>query len=180
MIITLTDVKAQLEIDPAETKYDSLLTDLIEDMVIEAEAYLGVRINPVSAEEVTLDGGLRLLYLPHMNIGNVTVWEDGEELDADEFTVYGERGYLKKEEGESFLGGNAMVRVRYDGGYTGPSLPKDLKRALIRQVSYAFRRRKDIGLESQTFPDGSINKMNIGEWLPDTQEVLDRFRRYYL
>ncbi|MCJ7747933.1 MAG: hypothetical protein MUP27_09320 [Desulfobacterales bacterium] len=64
--------------------------------------------------------------------------------------------------------------------YIAGTLSKDLKRALIKQITYAFRRRKDLGLMSVTYPDGSINKMSVDEWLPDVEKVLDRYRRISL
>lgn len=60
------------------------------------------------------------------------------------------------------------------------TLPKDLKRALIKQITYTFRRRKDLGLMSVTSPDGTINKMSVDEWLPDVETILDRYRRFSL
>lgn len=60
------------------------------------------------------------------------------------------------------------------------TLPKDLKRALIKQITYAFRRRKDLGLMSVTSPDGTISKMSVDEWLPDVEKVLNKYKRYSL
>ena len=48
--------------------------------------------------------------------------------------------------------------------------------AVRTQVAYDFQRRKDIGLESISFPDGSIQKVNSGEFLPSVKAVLDRYR----
>jgi hypothetical protein len=59
-------------------------------------------------------------------------------------------------------------------GYNPP--PDDLEMAARTQAAYDFRRRKDIGLESVSFPDGSIQKVNSGEFLPSVKAVLDRYR----
>ena len=64
--------------------------------------------------------------------------------------------------------------------YVTTTLPKDLKRALIKQITYAFRRRKDLGLMSVTSPDGTISKMSVDEWLSDVEKVLGKFKRYSL
>ena len=48
-------------------------------------------------------------------------------------------------------------------GYNPP--PDDLEMAVRTQVAYDFRRRQDIGLESVSFPDGSIQKVNSGEFV---------------
>jgi len=65
--------------------------------------------------------------------------------------------------------------------YVITALPEDLKRALIKQITYAFRRRKDLGLMSVTSPDGIISKMSVDEWLPDVKKVLEnKYKRYSL
>lgn len=52
-----------------------------------------------------------------------------------------------------------------------------IERKLCIQIAYEFRRRHDAGLSSVTYPDGSVNKYDIGEWLPDVKKVLFRYRR---
>lgn len=54
------------------------------------------------------------------------------------------------------------------------NMPVALERPLLKQMSYIWRRRKDPGLSSQAYPDGSVTKWEIDEWLPDTKKILDR------
>jgi len=56
----------------------------------------------------------------------------------------------------------------------------NLERSLCKQITYEFRRRKDLGLASHGYPNGSIDKMEIDEWLPDVKKALDRKCRYAL
>jgi hypothetical protein len=84
--------------------------------------------------------------------------------------------------------GPQALKVAYTGGYHQPvgegeqppegytPVPDDLEMAVRSQVAYDFRRRRDIGLESVSFPDGSIQKMSSGEFLSSVKQVLDRYR----
>ncbi len=185
-VITLANVKTQL--DKSDTEHDTFLTDLIDDVISEAESDIGAKLEAVTAEVVYLNGGKRTLYLPHLNISNVSVWQDSDRewadedlLDSDYYSVYVERGKIQRNTSTAiFTKGNKVVKVQYDGGYSSSTLPKDLKRALIKQIAFSFRRRKDLGLQSVSYPDGSINRFATGEWLPEVEKVLERYRRMAL
>lgn len=53
-----------------------------------------------------------------------------------------------------------------------------LERVTCQQITYEWRRRKDPGLTSVQLQDGSINKFELTEWLPEVKAVLDRYRSY--
>lgn len=56
-------------------------------------------------------------------------------------------------------------------------VPKSINDAIAKQVAYEFRRRKDTGLSSVSFPDGSVNKFDTGEWIKGVEQTLNGARR---
>jgi len=75
------------------------------------------------------------------------------------------------------------IKVEYEGGFDtidGESqdfpVPADLKLAFIRQIQYDVKRRKDAGISTVTFKDGSIYKQPLVELLPQVAATLDYYR----
>jgi len=59
-------------------------------------------------------------------------------------------------------------------------IPEGIIHRLLKQVAYEYRRRKDSGLSSVVYPDGSVSKFSIDEWLPDVKDALNRHKVYTL
>ena len=59
-------------------------------------------------------------------------------------------------------------------------IPAAVNDAVAKQVTYEYRRRKDLGLQSTSFPDGSINKYDQGDWLKGVEQTLQRYKRYVI
>jgi hypothetical protein len=191
-LTTLTKVKTLLEL--TETDWDGLINELIGAVSERCASYCNRDFENKSRVEYH-DGGGRYLYLMGLPVvGSITSiygsdtweWASGDLINADDYFLhasgmvgyrYGAWPYGPKALKVTYTGGyNAF----YEGegsppeGYNPP--PDDLEMAARTQVAYDFNRRKDIGLESVSFPDGSIQKVNSGEFLPSVKAVLDRYR----
>jgi hypothetical protein len=190
----LTDAKTLIgpPVD-ASGNYDGLLEDIIAGILAEADDFMGVAYQKVEDQEDWFDGGERVLYLSHVNVSTPVVEVDEVILTSDEFTLYPEAGRIRyggsgltgfatASEGQDgrFSSGLRNVKVTYDGGYAEADYPKSLRRKLLKQVSYEFRRRNDPGLSAVSYPDGSVQKFTITEWLPDVEAELLRRRRIFL
>lgn len=60
------------------------------------------------------------------------------------------------------------------------TLPTVLTFYLMKQINYEYRRKADPGLSSTSFPDGSVSKKEVDEWLPAVKKALDRQIRFYV
>lgn len=76
--------------------------------------------------------------------------------------------------------GRAVEYINDDDITAQATLPAELLRPLAKQVSYEFRRKKDPGLQSTSFPDGSVNKFSDDEWLPDVLGAIKRHTYFSL
>jgi hypothetical protein len=140
------------------------------------------------------DGGGQYLFLKGLPVSEIDSiygsdtweWEEGNLIPLDYYQLL-PAGMVAYRYGPWPYGPKAL-KVIYTGGYNSPPaegeeepegytpIPADLEMAVRSQVAYDFKRRKDIGLESISFPDGSIQKVNSGEFLLSVKSVLDRYR----
>jgi hypothetical protein len=190
----LADAKTLLGGDVATgTTHDTLLSDIIEGILAEADEYMEAGYRKAAGAIAYFDGGKGTIYLPHVNVTVSSIEVDGSAIAATEYTVYPESGRVRyggsglsgfvfatEASGGRFPSGMRSVKVTYDGGYEEDDYPASLRRKLLKQVSYEFRRRNDPGLSAVSFPNGSVQKYAINEWLPDVEAELKRRRRIFL
>lgn len=164
------------------TAHDALLGIYIASVLDSADDFMHVAYQQVAAATKYYDGGEKTIYLPHVNVSNVSVYENGSLLVADEdYFLYPERGKIQASDARKhFRAGQRNIRVVYSGGYGEDSIPSELRVKLLKQITYEFRRRNDPGLISVTSPDGTVQKFDVGEWLKDVEEFLKRKRRIIL
>jgi hypothetical protein len=178
-LTTLPQVKALLEL--VETDWDGLLEELIAAVSGRAGTYCNREFEQKERVEYH-DGGGRYLYLKGLPVVEITSihasdtweWDEGSLVPADHYQLLN-AGMVAYRFGTWPYGPQAL-KVVYSGGYAEDVIPADLEMAVRTQAAYDFKRRKDIGLESVSFPDGSIQKVSSGEFLSMVKQVLDRYR----
>jgi len=180
-LTTLSQVKALLELAAEETQWDDLLDALIGAVSVRAAAYCNRDFEQKERTEYHSGGGqyLYLKGLPVVSISSIYgsdgwAWDEGTLIPADHYQVF-DSGMVAYRFG-NWPYGEKGLKVVYIGGYASDDIPADLEMAVRTQVAYEFRRRKDLGLQSVSFPDGSIQKVESGEFLKAVQQVLDHYR----
>lgn len=176
----LSDTKTLLEI--TDTSFDTVLNDIIAAILARADECMDIRYSPITNYTQYWDGDVYTVYMDYANVSDCLFYEDDTLLTEgreDDYILYAERGVIKAA-GEAFAPGQKILRAEYSGGYAEDNLPTGFRRAMIKQASFEFRRRKDPGLQSITYPDGSINKYTIDEWLKDVKSELQRCSRIFI
>ena len=195
---TLNAVKSFLESDVEtwEAAWDNIISGLISGVSAQIQAYCNREFERV--ERISYhDGGGRYLYLTETPVQEVAEilyaydweWAAATEYGTADYALVNAQAGMVGFKGGAWPEGAKVYRVTYTGGYDLASnygqsgvtnytaIPADLEKAARLQVVYEFRRRKDLGLQSISFPDGSINTQESGEFLKQVKATLDRYRR---
>lgn len=184
-LTTVTKVKTLLK-NPDPT-LDGLIADAIKAFSQAAAEYCLRDFDNARTDEY-FDGGGSVLFLtrkPVTRIVGIWVDDDWEWLDkhlipAKDYRLINEKNGMVQYKSGFWTSGyqKGTIKVSYEGGYT--EVPYDLEMAIRTQVVYKIRRREDIGLSAIAFPDGSVQKRNIDEFLPEVKNVLDRYTPTYV
>ena len=165
----------------------AIIEMLIESVGRKFNAYCDRALITATYNNEAYDGnGKEHMWLRNYPVtGNITVIEDDTTLtegqDKD-YICYNNEGKLTRLSGVWYMGPKEIL-VTYTAGYnaTGNSitLPHDIRYAALQQIAYEFGRyqRKDLGLDSITYPDGSITRTQTG-LLKEVKEILDSHKRW--
>jgi hypothetical protein len=195
-LTTLASVKALLQGDtPLGPETDDLLSWLITAVSKRAEALCNREFEKKERVEFH-DGGGRYVYLRALPVAEIVAikcsdtwdWPATSPLNVISY-AFDEATGMVLYRGGDWPYGEGAVRVTYTGGFDplpaeGTELPEsyvpipeDLQQAICTQVAYEYRRRNDPGLQAVAFPDGSVQKMDVGEFLASVKNTLLRYRR---
>jgi hypothetical protein len=167
----------------------AILDQLIDGISRQFNSYTDRTLAVATYTNECYDGnGREVMYLHNYPLtGNLAVVEDDIALTAgneNDYVSYNNEGKLVRVN-KTWYEGYKMIQVTYTAGYTCLSgnitLPADLRLAALKQIAYDFSRytRKDLGVDSVTYPDGSISRTQSG-LLDEVKQVLDQYRRITL
>jgi hypothetical protein len=195
-LTTLEKVKALLQGDtPLGPEADDLLGWLITAVSRRADAFCNREFEKKERVEFH-DGGGRYIYLRALPVAEIASikcsdtwdWAATSPLSVISYAFDAATGMVLYRGGD-WPYGEGAIRVTYTGGFdplpdegTEPPagylpVPEDLQQAVCTQVAYEYRRRNDPGLQVVAFPDGSIQKLDVGEFLSAVKNTLLRYRR---
>lgn len=156
-IVTVEEVKKQLNIPESDTSQDAELGDFIASITDVIEDVVG----PVVPREVTEDhdGGAEVVILRRPPVLSITaVTEDGTEVLASGYTASLEAGVLYRTAG-TWAGGRRLVSVTYQAG-RNPT-PASIKQAAKELVAVNFRGQ--LGGNQSVFDGGAPQPAPAGE-----------------
>lgn len=180
---SLTDLKIFLE--KTDVDHDTLLGMILDSISSSFEGYTGRNFEKLARTEYFDTGGkiFSVNAIPvDTAIATVMIIDGITQTVDDDYFVWSNKGIFELTT-DSIKVDPMNVSIAYTGGYawtvgTGRiNVPNDLMFACLTQSAYIFRTRKNIGLNSVTLPDGSINTNNQNEFLPQVLSVLDRYKK---
>lgn len=178
LLTSLTDVKLFLE--KTDINQDDLLNLVILNVSARIERYLNRLFEKVERTQY-FDAGRKYYSLPAYPIDltaalTVTNSDVAQVVNSD-YYVWDDVGAIEFYSEPSYSTPK-QIKVIWTGGYaTYDLLPQELQFATILQSAFVFRRRKDIGLNSVTMPDGSISVNSPTNLLPEVKQILNSLRR---
>jgi len=189
-LVTLAQLKAYLGPEFTGTTWDAALEGIINSVSVMFDGYVKRTLAKTTYTNLYLDGnGQETLWLPNWPIVSITsIYEDDTLLvEGEDYDYYPDSGELIRLDGVWFKG-KKTVLITYAAGYivqggtagTGETaLPKDIVHACFMQSAREWKKTQGSawGVNSQSFPDGSITRFE-GGLLKEVKEILDHYTRY--
>ena len=183
-LISLDNLKAFIE--KTDNQHDAILTLIVEQVSQRLETALNRKLSKAARTE-KFNGGRQRYYVSAYPIDlaqPLTVSVEGTTKTKDvDYWVEEESGLIEFWL-ETVYSKPMGVSVVYTGGYAVDgttsvvAVPDDLKRACYMQCAFDFKRRKDLGLNSVTMPDGSVSVESPAELLPEVKAIIKSQRKF--
>ncbi len=198
MLVQLSTVKARLEIAPADTTKDDLLTRAIEAVGAKFDRECNrtlARTVDATQEFPATDSEVIARYYPVESVAKFELkttelegWveQTGVDYVIRHACVISLSEWLSVVPGESFMGWG-LARVTYTGGYVLPgatpgagqtALPSDLESAAVEQVAVWYQQRDKLGLFRHWPSSGTYLVLSQLPLLPQVSAMLRPHRRW--
>jgi uncharacterized phiE125 gp8 family phage protein len=174
--VTLAEMRAFLNIsENQDTGQDRVIENLLDDLTVAIEDYLGVAIiNKAYTDYYDGDGSSELLVkrYPIVTVTSLTV--DSTAIASTSYYLYAEQGRIVAD-GFGFTGDWRNVVLVYTAGWGAAraNVPRAIKVALKLWVSVVFK--KHVAIINQRFAEGAVVNFT-SEDMPD--EVIRKLAPY--
>ena len=174
--VTLAEMRSFLNIsESADTGQDSIIENLLDDLTVAIEDYLGVAIiNKAYTEYYDGDGSSTLLVkrYPIVTVTSLTV--DTTVESSDDYYLYSEAGDIIAD-GFGFTADHRNITLVYMAGWGAAraNVPRPIKLALKLWVSQVYK--KHVAIINQRFAEGATVNFT-SEDMPD--EVAKKLTPY--
>jgi hypothetical protein len=187
-LTTLAEVKEYLRTagTPIGTDFDTL----IEDTIIPSVSQMIEKFCSRSFGEGVFieyhDGGGNFVFVKNPPIVSISSIYQDEDWEWDDSHLITSNLYQNFTNSIGYKSGKwpyavRSIKLTYTGGYVytvsagHTVLPNDVKYAATMQSAYSFKRRKDVGLQTVSFPDGNIQKFDSGPLLAEVKGYLSPY-----
>jgi len=189
-VITYDDVKVELDMDEAETKWDTLLTNLCSAIQSIFDLKTGRTIEETAhTEYYSADMYTSEIYLKNFPVKSGASfslyddpdWQYGSDtlISASDYKVSLTDGIIYYI--SHFFRGKMNIKVIYTAGYTATTLPDAHKQIFVRQCSHWFKDAKngEWHIDSMSIPQGGniMRKRLDGNLLPEFENLVMIERR---
>jgi len=170
-LVTFKSLKALLGLEEGSISSYPALSVIKDSVEATIEAYLGIAFGEDEREETFYNTypakTFALSALPIVSITSVTV--DGVEVTAAD----GE--FKRTKHGIQLTSATtADVVITYVGGYSVETLPANITRAALYQVSFEWQQKDIIGAESISTDQGTVRKPGF-KLLDEVKNILDAY-----
>jgi len=180
-LASVSDIETFLEKSSVEQQ--ALITLILESVSYHIQDFLNRKLKK-DAYTHYFNGGKRFYHLPAYPVDTsqtftVTVNGSAKTQDSD-YYLWDEEGIVEFPTPPSDSKPR-IVKIDWTGGYAETNnviqVPDPIKYACIIQTVHNYRRRRDLGINAISMPNGSMSINERGDLLEQVKALLKPFRR---